>query len=265
MKCPKCEGPRLPEAVKCPSCGIIYEKYDPLAAAKLAVIRARLDAKRQVAPLPSERPQVAERSQAVAIPLSSRIRMNIQRFCLFAATEKGRAVFGVIGAAAVLAPPRTLEGQTAGLLVPLLLAFVLSRQPAVRKSEVTTCPACSGQVAYGVKSCPHCGKAKPAPKKIAVGPIGMMVAGMFCGLMMLSAANTPTTSGPSWAEKTAIANKPLIREQAVLAIKAAGYWCDTLDTFGPMATRPGFKAQCNNYRYAYTIEQDGPRILVKPD
>ena len=42
------------------------------------------------------------------------------------------------------------------------------RQPEAEVSEpvaaVTSCPACGGTVAYGTKTCPHCGKAKPAPK-----------------------------------------------------------------------------------------------------
>ena len=39
-------------------------------------------------------------------------------------------------------------------------------EPDVPKqdSTVTSCPACGGTVAYGAKTCPHCGKAKPAPK-----------------------------------------------------------------------------------------------------
>lgn len=31
-------------------------------------------------------------------------------------------------------------------------------------SKTTNCPACGGLVAYGAKSCPHCGKSNPAPK-----------------------------------------------------------------------------------------------------
>ena len=38
-----------------------------------------------------------------------------------------------------------------------------SQAPATT-SAVTSCPACGGTVAYGAKTCPHCGKAKPAPK-----------------------------------------------------------------------------------------------------
>lgn len=265
MKCPKCEAQRLPGAVECPNCGIIYEKYDPIAAAKLAARRAELGAKRLPVSRNAERPPVAEKAQAERVSLSTRIKVFMPQFHHFAATATGRATFGLIGAVTVLTPPRTFEGMTFKVVFLLLLILVLRKQPSPQESKVTKCPACDGQVAYGIKSCPHCGKSKPAPKKTAIGARGMLFAGAFCGGMFLSAANTPSSNGPTWAEKTAVANAPLIKEQAVLAIKAAGYWCDTLDTFGPMATRPGFKAQCNNYRYAYTIEQDGPRILVKPD
>lgn len=37
-------------------------------------------------------------------------------------------------------------------------------QPEKIEATVTSCPACGGTVAYGAKTCPHCGKSKPAPK-----------------------------------------------------------------------------------------------------
>ncbi len=36
--------------------------------------------------------------------------------------------------------------------------------PAAPVAKTTNCPACGGLVAYGAKTCPHCGKSKPAPE-----------------------------------------------------------------------------------------------------
>jgi len=47
LTCPKCDAPRLPKsdpAASCPSCGIIYAKFDPEAAAEL---KARQEAVRR--------------------------------------------------------------------------------------------------------------------------------------------------------------------------------------------------------------------------
>ena len=51
---------------------------------------------------------------------------------------------------------------------PTLVAAESAKPPNAEvtkvDSSVTACPACGGTVAYGAKTCPHCGKAKPAPR-----------------------------------------------------------------------------------------------------
>ena len=49
--------------------------------------------------------------------------------------------------------------------------------PARQSGKTASCPACGGLVAIGAANCPHCGQAKPAPKK--VGIVGYAVAGVF--------------------------------------------------------------------------------------
>lgn len=36
--------------------------------------------------------------------------------------------------------------------------------PPAPAAKTTTCPTCGGLVAYGAKTCPHCGQSKPAPE-----------------------------------------------------------------------------------------------------
>jgi len=59
-------------------------------------------------------------------------------------------------------------------------------------SSTTTCPACGGLVAYGAKSCPHCGKAKPAPKPPKkVTKKHLLIAGGVLVLIFIGLSNKP--------------------------------------------------------------------------
>lgn len=58
--------------------------------------------------------------------------------------------------------------ETRGKTVPPPASVKQVKAPESQAPEteatVTACPACGGTVAYGAKTCPHCGKTKPAPK-----------------------------------------------------------------------------------------------------
>ncbi len=72
----------------------------------------------------------------------------------------------------------------------------LEKAPLKPPATTTSCPACGGLVAYGAKTCPHCGKAEPAPKPsdqvrkkhllIAVGVIVLIIMGL---------SKSPSSSG----------------------------------------------------------------------
>lgn len=69
----------------------------------------------------------------------------------------------------------------------------------------TNCPACGGLVAYGARSCPHCGKDKPAPKPPApptkVTKKHLLIAGGCIALFMLVAGNQPDRPAPLTAQE----------------------------------------------------------------
>ena len=69
-------------------------------------------------------------------------------------------------------------------------------------SAVTTCPACGGTVAYGAKTCPHCGKAKPAPKPpTKVTRTHLVLAALFVVAMIASQSNrSPELTGEEVAK-----------------------------------------------------------------
>jgi hypothetical protein len=62
--------------------------------------------------------------------------------------------------------------------------------PAEQKPKVTECPTCRGMVAYGIKSCPHCGMSKPAPKPpTTVTGKHLLIAAGVLAFILMSAAN----------------------------------------------------------------------------
>ena len=73
---------------------------------------------------------------------------------------------GVIFEKFLAAPPKKLltRSESAPAPIPEKPAKASEPLPPPAASSVTTCPACGGTVAYGAKTCPHCGKSKPAPK-----------------------------------------------------------------------------------------------------
>ena len=73
---------------------------------------------------------------------------------------------GVIFEKFLTAPPTKpiVRSKAESARVPASPENLAEPVPPTTAGAVTTCPACSGTVAYGAKTCPHCGKAKPAPK-----------------------------------------------------------------------------------------------------
>lgn len=60
------------------------------------------------------------------------------------------------------------------------------------EAKVTSCPACGGTVAYGAKTCPHCGTAKPAPKPpTKVTKTHLVLAALFLIAMIGIQVNKP--------------------------------------------------------------------------
>lgn len=96
-----------------------------------------------------------------------------------------------------LAAPARKASSSIKVTAATVTAPVAAKQPKLAKpsvpsaaSAVTTCPACGGVVAYGAKTCPHCGKAKPAPKPpTKVSKTHLALAALFLGAMFLSLSN----------------------------------------------------------------------------
>ena len=76
--------------------------------------------------------------------------------------------------------------------VPAKPARIVEPKATATESAVTTCPACGGTVAYGAKICPHCGKAKPAPKPpTKVTKTHLVLAALFLVAMIAVQSNRP--------------------------------------------------------------------------
>lgn len=76
--------------------------------------------------------------------------------------------------------------------VPVPTPTTLPPAPAI---ETTNCPACGGLVAYGAKSCPHCGKSKPAPSPprppTKVTKTHLALAALLLIAILMSVGNQP--------------------------------------------------------------------------
>jgi len=71
------------------------------------------------------------------------------------------------------------------------------KQQSDRQAKTASCPTCGGLVAVGAKTCPHCGQAKPAPKK--AGASAYVLAGLLLVIFIGGIGNSPTGgSGPRY-------------------------------------------------------------------
>lgn len=134
-------------------------------------------------------------------------------------------------------------------------------------SKVTNCPACNGLVAYGAKTCPHCGKDNPAPElKVNPKPAGKIwvLIGCFFVIFWIFNLSQNSTSNTSTANSKPEID-PAFRREAQAAIQLAGYKCDSISFIGRLITKTGFRVTCNDDRYAYAITDEGGRIIVRLD
>jgi hypothetical protein len=95
------------------------------------------------------------------------------------------------------APPRksaVARSKTDQQPAPASPAKASVAPATTREAKVTSCPACGGTVAYGAKTCPHCGKAKPAPKPpTKVTKTHLVLAALFLVAMIGSQMNKPAS------------------------------------------------------------------------
>jgi hypothetical protein len=139
------------------------------------------------------------------------------------------------------------------------------RAPALpADSRLAACSACGGKVAYGAKTCPHCGAPGPAKKTskvtLAVVGIGTLI---FIGAIV-QGGKSALPSAPASAPPRGSATEDQ-RAVAQQVIKLAGYRCDDVEYMGPLLTKTGFRVTCNASRYAYALVDEGGRWVVRLD
>ena len=113
-------------------------------------------------------------------------------------------------------------------------------------------------MAYGIKACPHCGEKKPAPKP--VGKLGLTFTAIFIVFFVYTVGQTPSAPARTHPE-----DDSKVRAAAQAAIALAGYRCDTMDSMQQLLTKSGFTIKCNNYRYVYTVTDEGGRMVIRLD
>lgn len=125
-----------------------------------------------------------------------------------------------------------------------------------QQSALSQCSACGGTVAFGAKSCPHCGAPGPKkpPSKIVVA--GIIFIGVFLTVSSIVSRDRPPDPGPFSIEQ---------RERVRLMIKMAGYRCDSVSYMNKLLTKPGFRVTCNADRYVYAVVDEGGHWVVRLD
>lgn len=131
-----------------------------------------------------------------------------------------------------------------------------------KAAKLSSCPACGGVVAVGAKACPHCGKDNPAPPKKPTSRIKTVGAALFVIFLIYSMSQGSKTGGSSAPSPPITAEA---KTAAQLAIKLAGYRCDSVSYMGRHVFKVGFRVTCNEDRYAYELNDEGGRWVVKLD
>lgn len=160
-----------------------------------------------------------------------------------------------------------LRAKLAARAAPSQPAPVVAPTQTVN-DKVTSCPACGGIVAYGIKACPHCGKTKPAPKprsKLEKFGIFLLLAYVLYMFVSIGSNGSSRSSEPTSSSGPNPANDPAVQLGAQATIRAAGYRCDSVTAMTKLLIGTGFSVHCDNYRDNYTIEDRGGRISVKLD
>jgi hypothetical protein len=101
------------------------------------------------------------------------------------------------------------------------------------------------------------------PKPKPVGKLGIGVAVLFLGFLLYAMGHSSSTSRDPAAPRPE--DNPGVRADAQRAIGLAGYTCDSISFMGQLVTKTGFRVTCNGNRYAYTITDEGGRIVVRLD
>jgi predicted nucleic acid-binding Zn-ribbon protein len=129
---------------------------------------------------------------------------------------------------------------------------------------LSTCPACGGTVAIGAKACPHCGKddPAPAPKKKPARRLTGLGAVLLIAFLIYSMSPGSNPGGSSTPQPPITAEA---KKAAQVAIKLAGYRCDSISYMSRHAFKVGFRVTCNDDRYAYELNDEGGRWVVKLD
>lgn len=144
--------------------------------------------------------------------------------------------------------------------------------PEVPREPVTTtsCPACGGLVAIGAKSCPHCGKSRPAPKpskltrpiskRVLVWLAILTAPGLISLALMLLIQ--PPSATQSQSDSMKDSNLQADVQRYVVSV---GYRCDSVSTMRPLLVGTGVTLVCNNYQYSYSVRDRGGRWVVTLD
>lgn len=131
----------------------------------------------------------------------------------------------------------------------------------VAPPTTTTCPACSGVVAYGAKNCPHCGKSKPAPapKKLTNrSHVLIALGGLLFLTLLVQMSNGSSSGGRQSAE---------FNNQAATIINVNGYLCAEVES-AFKNSKDQFEVTCKLYRQGssesktYLILAEG-KVAVK--
>lgn len=259
MECPKCQHIRIASdpgpSYECPKCGIVYAKFDSAVEERDAALRVKLAGRKQHPTVLTEQTPNLDDAQPSQVS-------SIAKFRAFVKAPKRRLTksalwCGLLVLVFILLRFTGEVGLWILFLAPLLLLLLKQQDPG----KVKNCPACNGLVAYGVKSCPHCGKSKPAPKP--VGKTTVAIAWVFMGMMVIVGSKSPGSSSGSSGPNPA--DDPAVRLGAQATVQAAGYRCGTVTHMTKLLIGRGFSVHCDNYRDNYSITDEGGRIHVRLD
>ena len=130
---------------------------------------------------------------------------------------------------------------------------------AAADAKLAACATCGGSVAYGAKTCPHCGAPGPT-KPTSVAKLAIVSIGVIAILVAIGNGGGGSSSPPPRGSAT-----DTQREMAQLMIKGKGYRCDDIEYMAPLLTKPGYRVTCNASRYVYELVDEGGRWVVRLD
>lgn len=153
-------------------------------------------------------------------------------------------------------PPYAPAVAIAALLI--IAFFALPSAKSALTFAVLTIPFALLYLQPWKKAAPNSGAVTKDAGKRKVGLIGMWVMAFMVGIAVLG-ENT-STQPPSLVKVS-----PEVAKEAMLAIRLAGYRCDSIDAMNKMLTATGYSVKCNGFRHGYTITDEGGRMVVRVD